>query len=233
MLYLPPGVPHHGVALGACMTYSIGMRAPSQAELVGDFVDSLVEAMPEDARYIDADLAPARGDGEIDDAAIARLMRAMPWMRWSSADAASSSRTGKQALAPAVRPNDSTGDALDVSVLRNWFGCFITRYRSAQSVAANPQSLTDTAFARAVAADADLQRNPWSRCAWMREDRGAVLFVAGERYACSSALARAVCANTRFPLGAAGNARDRMVLRALIDAGHLAIMRASKPRSSR
>ncbi|HEX7768542.1 MAG TPA: cupin domain-containing protein, partial [Dokdonella sp.] len=32
MLYLPPGVPHHGVARGACMTFSIGMRAPSQAE---------------------------------------------------------------------------------------------------------------------------------------------------------------------------------------------------------
>ena len=28
MLYLPPGVPHHGVAEDACLTYSIGMRAP-------------------------------------------------------------------------------------------------------------------------------------------------------------------------------------------------------------
>ena len=32
MLYLPPGVPHHGEAVDACMTFSIGMRAPSQAE---------------------------------------------------------------------------------------------------------------------------------------------------------------------------------------------------------
>ena len=42
MLYLPPGVPHHGVAVDACLTFSIGMRAPSSAELLGDFVDTLV-----------------------------------------------------------------------------------------------------------------------------------------------------------------------------------------------
>src|SRR5690606_24439702 len=29
MLYLPPGVPHHGVAEDACLTFSVGMRAPA------------------------------------------------------------------------------------------------------------------------------------------------------------------------------------------------------------
>jgi 50S ribosomal protein L16 3-hydroxylase len=32
VLYLPPGIPHWGIAAEACMTYSIGMRAPQQAE---------------------------------------------------------------------------------------------------------------------------------------------------------------------------------------------------------
>src|SRR3546814_15022006 len=41
MLYLPPSVPHHGVAEDPCLTFSIGMRAPSSAELLGDFVDTL------------------------------------------------------------------------------------------------------------------------------------------------------------------------------------------------
>ncbi len=58
LLYLPPGVPHHGVALGACMTYSIGMRAPSQAELLVDFAETLAEGLPENARLSDPDLAP-------------------------------------------------------------------------------------------------------------------------------------------------------------------------------
>ncbi len=33
VLYLPPGVPHWGVADELCITYSIGMRAPNMAEL--------------------------------------------------------------------------------------------------------------------------------------------------------------------------------------------------------
>jgi len=33
VLYLPPGIPHWGIAKDFCMTYSIGMRAPNLAEL--------------------------------------------------------------------------------------------------------------------------------------------------------------------------------------------------------
>jgi 50S ribosomal protein L16 3-hydroxylase len=33
MLYLPPGVAHHGIAAGDCMTFSIGFRAPDVREL--------------------------------------------------------------------------------------------------------------------------------------------------------------------------------------------------------
>src|SRR5690606_16535602 len=42
MLYLPPGVPHHGVAENPCLTFSLGTRAPSAAELIGDWLDTLV-----------------------------------------------------------------------------------------------------------------------------------------------------------------------------------------------
>ena len=59
MLYLPPGVPHHGVAEDACLTFSIGMRAPSAAELLGDFVYTLAADADEALRYRDPDLAPA------------------------------------------------------------------------------------------------------------------------------------------------------------------------------
>lgn len=33
VLYLPPGIPHWGIAESLCVTYSIGMRAPNRAEL--------------------------------------------------------------------------------------------------------------------------------------------------------------------------------------------------------
>jgi 50S ribosomal protein L16 3-hydroxylase len=225
MLYLPPGVPHHGVAIGACMTYSIGMRAPSQAELVGDFVDHLVEAMPEESRYVDADLEPARNVGEIDDAAIARVLRAMPWVKFGG-DAPSAGEKKKREWGANGCP-----DELDSSLLRTWFGRFITRYRSAHMVAPNPRPLTDTAFARALGQDAHVQRNPWSRFAWMREGRGAILFVAGESHACSLRFAQFACAHADFPVAAAADSEDdRSVLRALIDAGHLALVRARRQR---
>ncbi len=204
MLYLPPGVPHHGVAVGACMTYSIGMRAPAQAELLGDFVDHLIEVLPEDARYADPDLMPARGDGEIDDDAIARVTRAMPWIC-------------------------AGGNAAERSALRSWFGRFITRYRSAQTIAAAPRRLGDAAFARALAHGAIARRNPWSRFAWLRKGRRAALFVAGERHICSLRFARRVCSQAEFP-GAEVAAGDRPVLRALLDTGHLALVR---PKTSR
>ncbi len=210
MLYLPPGVPHHGVAIGECMTYSIGMRAPSQAELVGDFFDHLVEAMPEDARYVDADLAPARDDGEIDEAAIARVMRTMPWVRF------------------AATTESATADSLSVSALRTWFGRFITRYRSAQ-VAPPPRAFTDAMFARALAQGARVQRNPWSRFAWMRAERGATLFVAGECHDCSLRFAQFICRETAFAPGEAPmSASDARVLRRLLDGGHFAVVRSRR-----
>src|SRR3546814_3121263 len=72
MLYLPPSVPHHGVAEDPCLTFSIGMRAPSSAELLGDFVDTLAAEADDGQRYVDPDLAPAKDPNEIDAAAMQR-----------------------------------------------------------------------------------------------------------------------------------------------------------------
>nr|WP_242538518.1 cupin domain-containing protein [Trinickia acidisoli] len=43
MLYLPPHIAHDGVAEGECMTCSIGFRAPSANELIGQFLYYLAE----------------------------------------------------------------------------------------------------------------------------------------------------------------------------------------------
>ena len=56
MLYLPPRIAHFGVAEGECMTFSIGCRAPSEADLMGALMEqALLEADP-DQRYADPDL---------------------------------------------------------------------------------------------------------------------------------------------------------------------------------
>ena len=47
MLYVPPGIAHNGIAIGDdCMTYSIGFRAPSRAELIGNWADDLLADNP-------------------------------------------------------------------------------------------------------------------------------------------------------------------------------------------
>jgi len=45
MLYLPPGYAHEGVAVGACMTCSIGFRAPERSELGAELMQRMADAL--------------------------------------------------------------------------------------------------------------------------------------------------------------------------------------------
>lgn len=60
MLYLPPGVAHDGTALGECLTYSIGFRAPTYQELLEPWLADFAEATMVAGRYMDPGLARAR-----------------------------------------------------------------------------------------------------------------------------------------------------------------------------
>ena len=70
MLYLPPGVAHHGIAETECMTYSIGFRAPGGRELALHFLEGQGVA---DDRYRDPDLRVQSHPGEIAAAHLARI----------------------------------------------------------------------------------------------------------------------------------------------------------------
>ena len=76
MLYLPPGVPHHGVAEDACLTISVGLRAPSSAELLDHYAQTLAFDADERIRYTDPDLAVPGDPNEIDEAALDRAIHA-------------------------------------------------------------------------------------------------------------------------------------------------------------
>ena len=56
MLYLPPGIAHWGTAVDECITYSIGFRTPSVAELLASVAEQALESVPADRRYLDAGL---------------------------------------------------------------------------------------------------------------------------------------------------------------------------------
>ena len=76
LLYLPPGVAHHGVALEECLTYSIGLRAPSEVDLVAGFLQRVVGSVDQARLYADPDLLPAVEPGEISARAL-ETMRAI------------------------------------------------------------------------------------------------------------------------------------------------------------
>jgi 50S ribosomal protein L16 3-hydroxylase len=197
MLYLPPGVPHDGVAVGECMTFSIGMRAPAAGELLFDFAAHVAETLPESRRFADPDLGPAGDAGEIDGAALRRARRA---------------------LGPAA-------GVLDDEAFADWFGAFITRYRAAQVAIPRKRGIDRAALAERLPRTV-LERDPWSRLAWRRRGRGARLYAAGAVFDAPLAWARTLASGARGFDGAllAGlpqQAAGIVLLASLIDAGYL------------
>ncbi|MBD9483843.1 cupin domain-containing protein [Pseudomonas sp. PDM14] len=73
MLYLPPRLAHFGTAENDCLTYSVGFRAPSAAEVLTHFTDFLAQFLPDEERYSDAGTAPAEDPHQIQLDALDRL----------------------------------------------------------------------------------------------------------------------------------------------------------------
>ncbi|MGY1424891.1 JmjC domain-containing protein [Lysobacter sp. A289] len=198
MLYLPPGVPHHGVAEDACLTFSFGMRAPSASELLGDLADTLTVDADESLRYRDPDLAPADDPGEIDATAMARVLAALDQLRTN-----------------------------DPERLGDWFGNFITVYRNAVDVAPAqlppgelPRSRIEVEWD--LQHGATLHRHPYSRMAWRKTTSGARLHANGEGHWLPAADASRI-ANTNVLDGATYAALSeggRNCVLGLMEAGH-------------
>ena len=84
MLYLPPRYAHDGVALGECMTYSIGFKAPARGDLAGELLERLAHDAEDalgDSLYRDAGQGAVDAPGAIPaglmDFARAALQRAL------------------------------------------------------------------------------------------------------------------------------------------------------------
>jgi 50S ribosomal protein L16 3-hydroxylase len=73
MLYLPPGIAHHGVALDPCLTCSIGFRAVTAVEVLESLILEADRANLGSQRYSDAELETYRHFAEITDTEIERL----------------------------------------------------------------------------------------------------------------------------------------------------------------
>ena len=156
MLYLPPHFAHHGVALNDCMTFSIGFRAPSSADLMDAVTNTIIERGLGANRYCDLDLRTGDNSNEIDSAAVKRL---------------------KQLLHDTI---DNAEPALAETL-----GKLVTETKSTLTALAL-QTSTDRPSVDEINAEFkqgnSLQRSPYHRFAWMKDDSKAQLFMAGEVY---------------------------------------------------
>ncbi|MFZ6644543.1 JmjC domain-containing protein [Undibacterium sp. TJN25] len=86
MLYLPPHYAHDGEAVGECMTYSIGFRAPSYQELGEAFLHFMSDTIELPGRYADPELKPAANPAEISSAMLSNIAEQLEKIRFSEED---------------------------------------------------------------------------------------------------------------------------------------------------
>lgn len=194
MLYLPPNVAHHGVALEPGMTWSVGSRAPSGADLLQGLGEWLAFAEDEGGRYSDPDIEPPTRAGEIDATALLGLRDLM----LSHLDNSES--------------------------LNNYLGTFISRFRLAHEPQPPPEAVQPGAVLTELINGRVLLRNPWTRLAWIETPTGARLFAAGQVYDCECTLAEALCSGQQAAINANMLDPDSLdTLTELINNGHFVL----------
>lgn len=75
MLYIPPGVAHWGIAEGESITYSVGFRAPSHADIMCELSHDTADQLTDDNRFSDPDLNVQKNPGEIGSPAVAQVKK--------------------------------------------------------------------------------------------------------------------------------------------------------------
>lgn len=86
MLYLPPRLAHWGIAVGDCMTWSIGFRAPAAGELATHFLGFLQEQEQLQGMYADPDLKRQRRPALIGRQMVGKVSRMLSRIAWNDAD---------------------------------------------------------------------------------------------------------------------------------------------------
>lgn len=199
MLYVPAGTAHWGVAKGNdCMTWSIGFRAPSAAELLVSAAERLAAKLPDSLRYKDVRITS--GGSEINesvDAALEHLFRRLEKDHLMAAvKQAFVAQVTEPKYIEAVEPINSGEVESIIEDVSN--GCsFVER---------SPHSR----FAYRVLGKVNAQNHE------ERAEEKAELFVDGIRYRVDLALAKMICEGEIETTG-----KSAKLIRALLGSGAL------------
>jgi 50S ribosomal protein L16 3-hydroxylase len=176
ILYVPPRIAHNGIAVGAdCMTYSIGFRAPSRAELIGHYCDDIMAGMDDDDRYSDPGLCAQNNPGEITADTLAALHTMI------------------------------TDRMHDPDAFARWFGAYNSTPKYPDIDWRPDVPIAQAQLRDRLMRDDGLSRNPASRFSFIRNAAGVMLFADGVRHECTdqcAALAETICAQEHFTVSA-------------------------------
>lgn len=197
ILYVPPRVAHRGTAVGDdCMTYSIGFRAPSRAELIESWADDMAAELSDSDRYDDPHLVQQDNPGEISAQAITRL-QAM--------------------IAETLQ---------DRRRFSRWFGQYNTAPKNPEIDWRPEQAAGADDIRAWLAAGLPLIRNPASRFSFIRESATSLmLFADGHCFACgedTAEFAQAICAHAGLSVAADSPPATLELIALLFNAGSLA-----------
>lgn len=197
ILYVPPRVAHRGIAVGDdCMTYSVGFRAPSRAELIEAWADDMGADLTDCDRYDDPSLAQQENPGEINAEAIARL----------------------QAMIAET--------LMEPRRFARWFGQYNTAPKNPEIDWRPDEPATAGDIHAWLAAGAGVVRNPASRFSFIRESASVImLFADGEGFTCTADaadFAQAICAASELAMDSDVSAEALELIAALYNAGSLA-----------
>lgn len=205
LLYLPPRVAHHGVAVDDdCMTYSVGFRAPSHRDFIADFLQHAMEQIDPDARFSDPNRTPVPDPG------------ALP-----AAD--------RQQMRMLLRTLVADDDALD-----RWFAQFVTRPSRDRLAVSPDEPWTPDTLAAALRDGAELWHGTASRLVFYPTDTPEVLVANGTVHALTPAtrpLAPLLCNDDRCAgvdlVPHLSTLAVRTLLAALVNEGVLDVLPAS------
>lgn len=152
MLYLPPGIGHHGVAEDDCITLSVGFRAPTVDDILTGFTDFLCSQSDASDHLNDPDLKIQDNPGTIQPDVVDRLETVI---------------------------REKLEDRRQLAL---WFGQFSTAPKSMDIVVPAEEPASTGDVAGAIHAGEQLRWNEGSRFAYYEFASETALFVDGEQF---------------------------------------------------
>lgn len=167
VLYLPPGIAHHGVATEPCLTCSIGFRAPSIRAMMSEYAEYLANKTSNQLRYTDPGLESQAQPSEISPAAL---------------------NTIQQILSEHLATNEHQ--------VQQWFGEYMSEPRSSLQ-STSPETIIHgyDEIEALLNENTFLFHSPASRFLFSGNETNCMLFVDGKSYQASRRFSEALCSS--------------------------------------